>query len=187
MRLTRVHVARPFPSGTHYRSCYRQTATFSGRGDVAIPPGAEFISGPIDMPMAPLSNARRETRLDQGRKGARIKGKMLHPSRHVSDDFLKNLFTLFKQRKSQSVSNCKETNSRPSGMHTTRAIFTDKGFRQGLNSLKYSGLRVNPYARKTNPINPSPTTVQRPDRMKRATDITDDECSRFDLALQFYN
>ena len=57
LHLTSVHMARPLsPASAAIDPASDKPILFSGRGDVIIPPGAEFFSDPIDTPVAPLSD-----------------------------------------------------------------------------------------------------------------------------------
>lgn len=52
-----VHIARPLsPAAPDIDPATDKALTFNGRADVTIPPGAEMISDPVMMPVAPLSN-----------------------------------------------------------------------------------------------------------------------------------
>ena len=52
-----VHVARPLVnSAAAIDPASDRTLTFAGKPDVMVPPGAEFISDPLDDPVAPLSD-----------------------------------------------------------------------------------------------------------------------------------
>jgi lysophospholipase L1-like esterase len=57
LHFTSVHIARPLsPSSPAIDPATDKPLTFAERADVAIPPGAEYISDPIDYPVAPLSD-----------------------------------------------------------------------------------------------------------------------------------
>ncbi len=57
LRITSVHIARPIStSSAEIDPASDHALTFAGKPDVAIPPGAEFVSDPISMPIAPLSD-----------------------------------------------------------------------------------------------------------------------------------
>src|SRR5215469_4604900 len=65
LHFTSVHIARPLsPSGPQIDSGSDRALTFSGRGDVIVPPSAEYISDPIDYPVASLSNLAVTLHLD---------------------------------------------------------------------------------------------------------------------------
>jgi len=52
-----VHVARPLsPSASAIDPATDRALTFAGKPDVTIPPGAEYLSDPVEMPVEPLSN-----------------------------------------------------------------------------------------------------------------------------------
>jgi lysophospholipase L1-like esterase len=57
LHFTSVHIARPLsPSSSIIDSASDRPLTFAGSNDVTVPPGAEFISDPLDYPAAPLSD-----------------------------------------------------------------------------------------------------------------------------------
>jgi lysophospholipase L1-like esterase len=57
LRLMSVHLARPLSaSAAKIDPSSDKPLTFSGRPDVIIPAGAEYLSDPIDYPVAPLSD-----------------------------------------------------------------------------------------------------------------------------------
>lgn len=57
LHFTAVHVARPvLPVSGAIDAASDRALTFGGRADVTVPPGAEFVSDPIDFPVAPLSD-----------------------------------------------------------------------------------------------------------------------------------
>jgi lysophospholipase L1-like esterase len=71
LHVTSVHVARPVatspapsPMGTIDLSTDR-ALTFGGSGDVTIPPGAEYVSDPLEFPVAALSDLTVTFHLDQ--------------------------------------------------------------------------------------------------------------------------
>jgi lysophospholipase L1-like esterase len=52
-----VHIARPFsPASSAVDAATDRALTFAGNPDVTVPPGAEFISDPLEFPVAPLSD-----------------------------------------------------------------------------------------------------------------------------------
>ena len=62
---TSVHIARPLSSASPAIDPATDKAlTFAGAADVIVPPGAEFVSDPIDFPAAPLSNLTVTFHLD---------------------------------------------------------------------------------------------------------------------------
>src|SRR3984885_12466722 len=57
IRLTSVHIARPVsPAGSAIDPASDKGLLFGGNPDVIIPPGAQYVSDPIDYPVAPLSD-----------------------------------------------------------------------------------------------------------------------------------
>jgi len=57
LRFTSVHVARPVsPSTSTIVPGSDRPLTFAGSADVVVPPGAEFVSDPLDFATAPLSD-----------------------------------------------------------------------------------------------------------------------------------
>jgi lysophospholipase L1-like esterase len=57
LHFTSVHIARPLsPSSSAIDIASDRPLSFSGRADVTVPPGAEFVSDPLDYPVAPLSD-----------------------------------------------------------------------------------------------------------------------------------
>src|SRR5580704_3293218 len=56
LHFTSVHIAHPLsPASPAIDPATDKVLTFAGQADVTVPPGAEFISDPIPMPVAPLS------------------------------------------------------------------------------------------------------------------------------------
>jgi len=65
LHFTSVHIARPLSSASPAIDPATDKAlTFAGVGDVIVPPGAEFVSDPIDFSAAPLSNLAVTFHLD---------------------------------------------------------------------------------------------------------------------------
>jgi lysophospholipase L1-like esterase len=65
LHFTAVHIARPVSSATAaIDPATGKALLFSGRGDVTVPPGAEFFSDAIDFPVAGLSNLAVTFHLD---------------------------------------------------------------------------------------------------------------------------
>jgi len=65
IHFTSVHIARPLsPSAPRIDTGSDRALTFSGSRDVIVPAGAEYISDPIDYPVAPLSNLAVTFHLD---------------------------------------------------------------------------------------------------------------------------
>ena len=57
LRLTSVHIARPVsPAGSAIDAASDKGLLFGESPDVIIPPGAQYVSDPIDYPVAPLSD-----------------------------------------------------------------------------------------------------------------------------------
>jgi len=57
LRLTSVHIARPVsPAGSAIDAASDKGLLFGGSPDVIIPPGAQYVSDPIDYSVAPLSD-----------------------------------------------------------------------------------------------------------------------------------
>jgi len=57
LQFTSVHIARPLtPSSASIDPASDHALTFSGKSDVIVPAGAEYISDPIHYPVAALSN-----------------------------------------------------------------------------------------------------------------------------------
>ena len=60
-----VHIARPLsPAGSAIDPTSDRPLTFTGNPDVTIPPGAEFVSDPIEIPVALLSDIAVSFHLD---------------------------------------------------------------------------------------------------------------------------
>ncbi len=65
LHFTSVHIARPLSTASAAIDPATDKAlTFAGSADVAVPPGAEFVSDPIEFPVAPLSNLAVTFHLD---------------------------------------------------------------------------------------------------------------------------
>ncbi|UWZ85604.1 SGNH/GDSL hydrolase family protein [Occallatibacter riparius] len=65
LHLTAVHIARPVStSSPAIDPATDKTLTFAGKTDVLVPPGAEFLSDPIDFAVAPLSDLAVTFHLD---------------------------------------------------------------------------------------------------------------------------
>jgi lysophospholipase L1-like esterase len=65
LHFTSVHVAHPVsPKSSAIDATSDRPLTFAGNPDVTIPPGAEFVSDPIEMPVAPLSDVAVTFHLD---------------------------------------------------------------------------------------------------------------------------
>jgi lysophospholipase L1-like esterase len=65
LHFTSVHVARPVsPKTSAIDPASDRALTFAGKTDVTIPPGAEFVSDALEMPVAPLSDVAVTFHLD---------------------------------------------------------------------------------------------------------------------------
>ena len=65
LHFTSVHVARPLSSSSSAIDVASdRPLTFAGSADVEVPPGAEFLSDPLDFPVAPLSDLAVTFHLD---------------------------------------------------------------------------------------------------------------------------
>lgn len=85
LHVTSVHIARPVsPSSASIDPATDRVLTFAGKPDVSIPSGAEFISDPVDFPVAPLSNLAVSFHLDEpptretGHPGSRATSYYVH-------------------------------------------------------------------------------------------------------------
>ena len=57
LHFTSVHIARPLsPSSSAIDGTTDHPLTFAGSANVTIPPGAEFVSDPLEFPLSPLSD-----------------------------------------------------------------------------------------------------------------------------------
>ena len=65
LHFTSVHIARPLsPASPAIDPATDRPLTFAGNMDVTVPPGAEFISDPLDFAVAPLSDVAVTFHLD---------------------------------------------------------------------------------------------------------------------------
>jgi lysophospholipase L1-like esterase len=65
LHFTSVHVAHPVsPKTAAIDPASDHALTFAGKTDVTIPPGAEYVSDPLEMPVAPLSDVAVTFHLD---------------------------------------------------------------------------------------------------------------------------
>ena len=85
LHVTAVGVARPVsPSSARIDASASKAASFSGVGDVIIPAGAEYISDPLDYPVAPLDDLAITLHIDQpplqqtGHPGSRATSYLAH-------------------------------------------------------------------------------------------------------------
>ena len=83
--LTGVHIARPIsPATAAIDPATDKALTFGGKPDVAIPAGAEYLSDPIDYPVAPLSDLAVSIHYDlppaeqTGHPGSRATSYLVH-------------------------------------------------------------------------------------------------------------
>ena len=57
LRFSAVHVAKPLsPDSPRIDAATDRPVTFAGQRDVVVPAGAEYVSDPVDLPVAPLSD-----------------------------------------------------------------------------------------------------------------------------------
>jgi lysophospholipase L1-like esterase len=69
LHFTSVHIAHPkSPSAAAIDPASDRALSFAGKPDVTIPPGAEYVSDPISMPVAPLSDVAVTFHLDEPAK-----------------------------------------------------------------------------------------------------------------------
>jgi lysophospholipase L1-like esterase len=80
-----VHIAHPLsPASPAIDPASDKAVTFACRNDVTIPPGAEYVSDPIDMPVAPLSDLavtfylEAPPNVETGHPGSRATSYYLH-------------------------------------------------------------------------------------------------------------
>jgi len=85
LRLTRVHIASPIsPAAAAINPATDMSVTFSGKEDVTIPAGAEFVSDPVAMPVASLSDLAVSIHFDlppaeqTGHPGSRATSYLVH-------------------------------------------------------------------------------------------------------------
>ncbi len=85
LHFTSVHIARPISAGTaKIDPASDKALSFSGSSDVTVPAGAEFISDPVDYPVAALSNLAITMHLDTpparqtGHPGSRATSYLAH-------------------------------------------------------------------------------------------------------------
>jgi lysophospholipase L1-like esterase len=85
LHFTAVHVARPLSSASpEIDPATDRPLTFAGNAEVSVPPGAEFLSDPLDFPVAPLSDLAVTFHLDAppdrqtGHPGSRATSYSLH-------------------------------------------------------------------------------------------------------------
>jgi lysophospholipase L1-like esterase len=85
LHFTSVHIARPLsPSSPEIDPSSDRQLTFAGKPDVLVPPGAEFVSDPVNLKIAPLSDLAVTFHLDvppvreTGHPGSRATSYYLH-------------------------------------------------------------------------------------------------------------
>jgi lysophospholipase L1-like esterase len=85
LHLTSVHIARPVSSSAPSIDAATDKAlTFSGKADVLIPAGAEYLSDPVEYPVAPLSDLAVSIRYEDpparqtGHPGSRATSYVVH-------------------------------------------------------------------------------------------------------------
>jgi lysophospholipase L1-like esterase len=65
LHVTSVHIAHPLsPASPAIDPTTDRALTFAGKPDITIPPGAEFVSDPLSLPVAPLSDLAISLHLD---------------------------------------------------------------------------------------------------------------------------
>jgi lysophospholipase L1-like esterase len=85
LHITSAHIAHPVsPSSSTIDPATDRALTFAGRPDVTIPPGAEFVSDPLNYPVPPLSDLAVTLRLiepparETGHPGSRATSYYVH-------------------------------------------------------------------------------------------------------------
>jgi lysophospholipase L1-like esterase len=85
LHFTGVHIARPVsPAGSAIDPATDRALTFAGASDVTVPPGAEFVSDPIDYLVPPLADIAVTFHLDEppsrqtGHPGSRATSYYVH-------------------------------------------------------------------------------------------------------------
>ena len=85
LHITSAHIAVPLSAATaQIDPATDRAVTFSGKPDLVIPAGAEYISDPIDFPVAPLSNLAITIHYDEpparetGHPGSRATSYLVH-------------------------------------------------------------------------------------------------------------
>ncbi len=88
LHFTSVHIARPLsPSSPAIDPATDRPLTFTGNTGVTVPPGAEFVSDPLDFPVPPLSDLAVTFHLDAaptretGHPGSRATSYYIHGDR----------------------------------------------------------------------------------------------------------
>jgi GDSL-like Lipase/Acylhydrolase family len=85
LHFTSVHIARPLAAGSsEIDPASDRPVSFAGATDVTVPPGADYVSDPIDYPVAALSNLAVTFHLDDapttqtGHPGSRATSYFVH-------------------------------------------------------------------------------------------------------------
>lgn len=93
LALAAVHVARaPRPGSPRIDSATDHAVTFGGRTEVTIPPGADYLSDPVDLTLAPLAWLAVSIRYDTpparqtGHPGSRTTSYLVHGDRLAAAD-----------------------------------------------------------------------------------------------------
>jgi len=93
LHFTSVHIAHPpSPAKAAIDPASDHALTFAGKAEVTIPPGAEFVSDPVEMPVAPLSDVAVSFHLDDpparetGHPGSRSTTYCVHGDRTSAAD-----------------------------------------------------------------------------------------------------
>jgi len=93
LRFTSLHMARPVsPSSPRIDPASDRALTFSGSPEVTVPAGAEYVSDPVDYPVAPLASLALTFHLDSppagetGHPGSRSTSYYVHGDRVAAAD-----------------------------------------------------------------------------------------------------
>jgi lysophospholipase L1-like esterase len=93
LHFTSVHIAHPkSPAAAAIDPASDRALTFARNPDVTIPPGAEYVSDPLEMPVAPLSDVAVTFHLDvppaqeTGHPGSRSTSYYVHGDQVSADD-----------------------------------------------------------------------------------------------------
>ena len=85
LRFTSVHIARPVsPASSAIDATSDRPLTFDGKSEISVPPGAEYISDPLEYSVAPLSDVAVTFHLDSppagetGHPGSRATSYYVH-------------------------------------------------------------------------------------------------------------
>jgi lysophospholipase L1-like esterase len=89
LHFTAVHVARPLsPSSSAIDPTTDKPLTFAGKADVIVPPGAEWVSDPLDFTVAPLSDVAVSFHIDTPPAG-----ESSHPGSRATSYYVHGDFT----------------------------------------------------------------------------------------------